>query len=199
MERHELQELHYITPICNVPSILQYGILSYARAARFQHQSVAMQEIQDRRAQVCVPGGRSLHEYANLYICGRNPMLYRRLGQHLTICVLFVSVDILDLPGVIISDSNASSDYVRFAAAPDGLRIVSRDRTFADDWRDDDLIMYYRKKAAKCAEVLVPDRVDPCFIRGAYVSCDQAKANFQALNIGLPVQVDRHLFFDVRA
>ncbi len=26
MERNELQVLHYITPICNVTSILQYGL-----------------------------------------------------------------------------------------------------------------------------------------------------------------------------
>ncbi len=71
MERHELQDLHYITPIGNVPSILQQGILSHAGASRLQHQSVAMQEMQDRRARVRVPGGRPLHEYANLYICAR--------------------------------------------------------------------------------------------------------------------------------
>ena len=50
MQRHELEELHYITPICNIPSILRHGILSHVRAARLLHQSVAMQVIQDRRA-----------------------------------------------------------------------------------------------------------------------------------------------------
>jgi len=45
MERHELEELHYITPICNISSILQYGILSHSRAERVLHESVAMQEI----------------------------------------------------------------------------------------------------------------------------------------------------------
>src|SRR5262249_21008928 len=62
-ERSELQELHYITPIDNVPSISQHGILSNVRAARLAHASVAMAEIQDRRSRVVVPGGRKLHEY----------------------------------------------------------------------------------------------------------------------------------------
>lgn len=195
MERHELQELHYITPICNIPSMLQHGILSHARAARLQHQSVAMQVIQDRRAQVRIPGGRPLHEYANLYICGRNPMLYKRLDQRTTICVLSVTPDVLDLQGVVVSDSNASSDYVRFAAAPDGLRIVDQAQTFAEYWTDQDPIQQWRKKAAKCAEVLVPDRVEPRFIRGAYVSCDQARQAVEALNTNLQATVNRHLFF----
>ena len=69
MQRDELQELHYITPICNVPSILQHGLLSHVRAAKHKHSSVAMAEIQDRRSEVRVPGGRRLHEYVNLYIC----------------------------------------------------------------------------------------------------------------------------------
>ncbi len=78
MERHELTELHYITPIGNVPSILRQGILSHIRLQRVEHESVAMEEIQDRRAKVIVPGGLKLHEYVNLYICARNPMMYKR-------------------------------------------------------------------------------------------------------------------------
>ena len=195
MERLELMELHYVTPICNIPSILQHGILSRVRASRLQHRSVAMQIIQDRRTRVRVPGGRPLHEYANLYICGRNPMLFKRLDQRETICVLSVSTDVLDLPGVIITDSNASSDYVRFAAAPEGLRIVNHDHTFAEYWTDQDIIQQWRKKAAKCAEVLVPGRVEPRFVRGVYVCSDEVGADVSALNTGLKVAVDRHLFF----
>lgn len=194
MERHELQELHYITPICNIPSILQHGILSHARAARHPHHSVAMQEIQVRRAQVRVPRGRLLHEYANLYICARNPMLYKLLNQRTTICVLSVTPAVLDLQGVVISDSNASSGYARFAQAPDGLRIVDQAQTFAEYWTDQDPIQQWRKKVAKCAEVLVPDRVEPRFIRGAYVSCDEARQAVEAFNTNLQVAVNRHLF-----
>ncbi|MBE3123498.1 MAG: DUF4433 domain-containing protein [Acidobacteria bacterium] len=195
MERDELQELHYITLICNVASIMQHGILSHVRAQGVEHQSVAMQEIQDRRAPKSVPRGRPLHEYANLYICGRNPMLYTRLDQREQICILAVSTDILDLPGVVITDRNAGKDLPRFGAAPEGLRIVNRDLTFAEFWTSPDVIEYRRRKGAKCAEVLIPDQVDPRFIRGAYVSCEQAKANIEALNTGLEVRIDEHLFF----
>lgn len=195
MERDELQELHYITPICNVPSIMQHGILSHVRAERLRHQSVAMQEVQDRRAPKSVPGGRPLHEYVNLYICGRNPMLYKRLDQREQICVLAVSTDVLDLPDVVITDRNAGADYPQFRPAPDGLAIVDRARTFADDWRHPNQIEYWQRKSAKCAEVLVPDRVDPRFVRSAYVSCEKTKVSLEALNTGLAVRIHKHLFF----
>jgi len=77
MRREELEELHYISPIVNVSSILTHGILSHRRASKLPHQSVAMPEIQDRRRKVQVPKARPLHEYVNLYICARNPMMYK--------------------------------------------------------------------------------------------------------------------------
>jgi len=181
MERNELEELHYITPICNLPSIMQHGILSHDRAKHLAPQSVAMREIQDRRAKVTVPRGKPLHQYANLYVCGRNPMLFKRLDQALQICILAVSTDVLDLPGVVITDRNAAGDYVQFRPAPDGLSIVNRELTFAEYWTSPDQIDYWRRKAAKCAEVLVPDKIAPRFIQRVYVSCEQAKRTLEAL------------------
>lgn len=198
MRRDELEELHYITPISNVPSICRFGILSYQRAEKVRHESVAMKEIQDRRRKVVVPGGqRRLHEYANLYLCARNPMLFKRRDQHAELCVLRVSPAVLDLSGVVVTDGNASASrqYVRFAAAPDGLSVVDKDLTFAEDWTDSDPIQYYRRKSAKCAEVLVPDRVPPSFLMGVYVSCEESLAQFNSLDVSLPAAINRRLFF----
>ncbi len=142
MRREELTELHYIAHMDNVQSIVRHGILLNRRAAKIPHTSVAMQHVQDRRAKVVVPGGRRLHEYANLYMCARNQVLFKRQDQHLDLCVLQVSTDVLDLPGVVVTDANASSDYVRFAAAPGGLSIVDRKATFAESWMDPNQIVY---------------------------------------------------------
>ncbi len=195
MKRSDLTELHYITPIANVPSILKLGILSHNRVKRIQHQSVAMNKIQDRRAKVSVPGGRKLHEYVNLYICARNPMMFKRKLQWKELCVLRVSPDVIDMPDVVVTDGNASGDYVRFCAAPKGLSIVNRDLTFADYWRDTDQIQYFRKKSAKCAEVLVPDKVGPEYITGAYVACQEALVEFEAQTTSISVVLNSHLFF----
>lgn len=195
MQRSELTELHYITPVANLPSILRLGILSHNRAENVDHQSVAMDEIQERRARVAVPSGRRLHDYVNLYICARNPMMYKRQAQYREICVLRISPDVIDLPGVVVTDGNASGDYVRFSAAPKGLAIVDRDWTFADDWRDPDSIQYFRRKAAKCAEVLVPDKVEPRYITGVYVACSEVQETLEGLAKGVAVEIHGHLFF----
>ncbi|MDY7018242.1 MAG: DUF4433 domain-containing protein [Nitrospirota bacterium] len=195
MERHELTELHYITPIANVPSILERGILSHNRAKPVRHESVAMNDIQDRRAKVIVPGGRKLHEYVNLYICARNPMMYKRQAQFKELCVLRVSPEVIDLPRVVVCDTNASSEYAKFKAAPGGLNIVNKEWTFAEYWTDPDQITEWKKKVAKCAEVLVPDKVAPHFITGAYVACPEAQAALEGLVKGVAVEINSHLFF----
>lgn len=196
MRREDLEELHFITPITNVRSILTRGILSHELARNTDHTSVALQQVQDKRARVTIPGGRRLHEYANLYICARNPMLYLRSSQHLALCVLRISTGILDFPGVIIADQNASSNYVRFGASPTALTLIDRDKVFAEYWtHPGDQIEEWRHKSAKCAEVLVPDRVLPQYIVGAYVSCKTSEQTLIEAAPSLPVTVNAHLFF----
>ena len=175
MKQANLHELHYITHIANLPSIVQRGLLSKRRAKPFGPKFIAMAEVQKIRENKVVPGARPLHEYVNLYFCARNPMLYKRKDRHERICILRVSPAVLNLPGAIIADGNAASGYTRFWPSPEGLAYVDEAIVFAEYWTDPDEIVAWRKKRIKCAEVLVPDRVGPKFILGVYVSCEQAK------------------------
>ena len=194
MERRDLDELHSIQPIANVPSILERGILSHNRARRVEHIDVAAPEVQDRRAEVVVPGGRRLHDYANLYFDARNPMMSRRRARHAELCVLRVSCDVLDLPGVVVTDGNASSGYIRFGAAADGLEFIDRELVFATWWTDADPFEQMRKKSARCAEVLVPHNVPAEYIMGAYV-CGHGPDGPPQLPPTLDVRHKRRLFF----
>lgn len=201
MDRANLTELHYIVAIANVESIAQHGILSHKQAAAHPHVDVSMAEIQDLRDKKVVPDvrltkQRKLHEYANLYLHARNPMMFKRRSQHAHLCVLRVDPAVLDLDGVVISDGNAASDYSRYEAAPGGLRYVDQDMTFARDWRDLDRYAYYEKKRRKCAEVLVPDVVDPRFIVGAYVSCSEGRTACTRASAPWPVTMNPDLFFE---
>jgi len=102
----------------------------------------------------------------------------------------------VDLPGVIVTDQNAASGHARFVAAPAGLLIVDKDMVYAEYWNHpDDQIASWRHKSVKCAEVLVPNRVDQNLIVGAYVSCEPARATLAAFAPQLPIQVDAHFFF----
>ena len=170
MNRSQITELYNIMLIANMPSVLKHGILSHNKIKDIPHESIAMPEIQERRQLRFVPGGRPLHDYANLYFHARNPMMYVRRNLHHSLCVLRISPEVLDLPNVVISDRKASTDYVRFAAATGGLSMVNYDLVFARDWNHENPIVKAEHKAVKCAEVLVPEKIDPKFIMGCYVS-----------------------------
>ena len=188
MEIERIKELHYISPIVTVPSIITHGILSHRRAEQLPHVDISMDEVQQRRSQKSVPGGKNLHEYANLYFDAHNPMLSRRRENNSDICILRVLPEVLYLPDVIITDRNASSDYVRFFNFPMGLQYVDEEKIYAQYWTDNDPFIYMEKKSKKCAEVLVPDKVDPAYIFAAYVYDENSKEKL--LNMGFGRQVD---------
>ncbi len=161
------------------------------------HQSVAMEEIQDRQKVKVVPGGRPLHEYVNLYFDARNPMLYRLVcSDHASLCVLRIDREVVKLPGVVLTDRNASSDYVRFSNFPDGLELINKDILFAQYWtHPQDPIEEMEHKSIKSAEVLVPDSIDASYILGACTSCTKACNFFQEKNDTIPVIINTYLFF----
>ena len=188
-------EFHCIMPLGNLPSVLQHGILSYERVAKLPHRSVAMQPVQDRRDQKQVPGGLKLHQYANLYFHARNPMMYVRQPEVPGLCVLRVSIDVLKLNGVAITDQNAASSYVRFYA-PQQWALLDFDDIYALDWNHpDDQIRHWRHKSRKCAEVLVPHVVEAQFILGAHVADTVVAAKAAALAPNLPLVLNPVLFF----
>ena len=188
-------EFHCIMPQDNVPSVLIHGILCHELASRLEHASVAMDAIQERRDKRKVPGGLRLHQYANLYFHARNPMMFKRRDHASVLCVLRVSTDILRLPGVVLTDQNASSDYARLLA-PDQWRHLHFDDIFALDWRHpDDPIASHRYRSRKCAEVLVPRRVPPSYLIGAYVVDDQARRALTNHGFSLSIRIDSQLFF----
>lgn len=196
MNRADVTELHYITAIANITSILQHGILSHTLADALTHDSVAMPEIQAIRQNKQIPGARRLHEYANLYFDAHNAMLSRVRGHNSTICVLRVDPGVLDLPGVIVTDRNAASSWVSFLPVEDGLRAIDRERLFARSWKHpEDMYDEMNHKSEKCSEVLVPNRVDAQFVFGAYVANQAASAAFQALGTRLPVRLRSDMFF----
>ena len=191
----KLAEFQNITPLANIPSILQNGILSHARAARLPHHSVALQAVQDKRDQKHIPGGLALHEYANVYFHARNPMMSKRRNEAHTLCVLRVSTEILKIPGAVITDQNAVSKYVKFSA-PDRLKFMNLEYVFAVTWKHpDDQIEEWRHSSAKCAEALIPGKIPPNYLLGAYVVNAAVREELRALGFALPIEIDADLFF----
>lgn len=197
MERDQLKELHYITHVENVASIWARGLVSHRRASRIKHRSVADLEVQDRRRGKRV-GERLLHEFVNLYMTARNPMLYKLAiadGLADELCVIRVSDRVIELPEVVVSDMNAASPYCRFYDAA-GLEHVDADRVFRHYWTDGDAVEQDRCKRAKCAEILIPDGVAPEHLTGIYVGTQSARRRLANNAGGLEVTVKADLFFN---
>jgi ssDNA thymidine ADP-ribosyltransferase, DarT len=198
MDRARIRELHYITDIANVASILDLGILSHRLAERIAHISVADEQVQAIRAAKRIWTGRSyrwLHEYANLYVHARNAMLYRLLKQGTgELTVLAVDPRVLDVEGVLVSDRNAAGP-ARFELVPEGLLHLDEEAVFAASWTASD-----DAKQRRCAEVLVPKGIDPAMVRRAYVpDVSAARQLLSSLTARrLPIEVRPPLFFNLR-
>jgi len=167
--------------------------------ALWQHRSVADPDIQDRRQRKRVPGGLFLHGYANLYMTARNPMLYLRArvdGLADELCVVRVAEAVLDLPDVVVTDMNAASPYCRFYAVAEGLEQVDAGRVFRRYWTDGDILEQERCKKAKCAEVLVPERVEPAHIEGIYAGTKAAQKTMGSLAPNFEITLNSELFFN---
>jgi ssDNA thymidine ADP-ribosyltransferase, DarT len=195
MLRSRVTEFHYIAPVANLGSIVTHGVLSHNLAARLPHVSVAADPVQDRRAQKRVPRGRPLHDYANLYFDARNAMMYMRKDGVVPLTVVRLDPAVLDVRDSVITNGNAASVYTSFSPSPSGLFRLDEDRVYADWWDDQNPLTKAAQKRARCAELLVPDRVEPRFILGCYVDHWNRRPECFVQSPGLPVEVNAHVFF----
>ena len=142
-----------------------------------------------------IPGGRKLHDYVNIYLNARNPMLYVLLDQQRELCILRIDKRVLQLRNAIVSDRNAARDWAKFEPAPDGLEMIDKEEVFALSWNHADPFEKDRLKGVMCAEVLVPDKVESSYIIGAYVSSQEAYDTLKGLCPDLDIRISRTLFF----
>lgn len=196
MERHEVRELHFITSITNLDSLLQRGILSHDRAERIPHTSCANEGVQDRRRRKRVPNGRRLHHYANLYFDARNPMMFvlTRSGRD-DLVVVRVSQEVLDIPDTVLTDGNAASEGTRFYPSPEGLANLDSSLIFARYWTDDNFWPVEEKKRARNAEVLVPDMVASSYVKGCYVDTREKRSYCRSVDRMPSVTMNTEIFF----
>jgi ssDNA thymidine ADP-ribosyltransferase, DarT len=198
--RSEVGELFYITHVANVGSILATGILSHNLATSRTHISVALNVIQEIRSRIAVSPTRMLHDHANLYLCGRGPMMsyvvhHNRIAD---VCVLRVTSEMLDLQDVVVSDGNASSKWTRFDTPAVGLPGIDVNRLHAEWWTHpgEPVVEKWEHARQKAAEVLVPEFVDRRRIIGAYAPTDGVAEALRAVMGPLDVTVARYPFFD---
>ncbi len=191
----EKKSVYNIQSIDNIPSVIQYGLLSFNHASKINHRSIAMSDVQNLRDNVIIPNGNSLHSYASAYFDPRNPMMYKRKNIAQTLCVLAIKTNVLDFEGTIISDGNAASEYSRFYSPLEGIDRLDFNLIYSQWWTDDDLYEKARRKRIKCAEILVPGKIDYEYIVGAIVVNEQAKLALEDKGFQKKIVVSPNVFF----
>lgn len=178
MRNSEIKALYYITHIDNLPSIFEKGILSHERIEKnhVQPERIYNTEIVNIRKEKRTPNQKSLWSYANLYFQPRNPMMYRVVHEKgvRDLAVLEVSENILQTPGIFITDGNAANAPTQFYPLIDGLKVLRRQRKILyNEWWNT-LDGSKRKIMAEC---LVPDSIRPEFINSVYVADEETRRN----------------------
>ena len=187
--------VYSIQAIENIPSILQYGILCHNDARRYQHISIALENVQKRRSYAIVPNGMALHQYANLYFDYYNPMLSRVRDQNHKICVLAIDCRILDTEGCVLTDRNAATEIVRFLDPATEMDQIDFDMVYAKFWNHPDEYEKRNHRAIKCAEALIPGKV-PCeYITSALVADENAQKRLTQLGFTKKIHIDASKFF----
>lgn len=202
MERADVDELHYIAHIDNLDSILEHGILCRYRAEQLPGglmKSIANPDILARRAKRSIPGRSPLDRYANLFFNARNAMLYSMpIKQGIPfqdITVLRVEPSVLCLPGVVITYINAAAKEIpSWHTVKEGLSLIDKEELFAKYWTHNNPIKEQCHRQRMMAEVLVPDKVPPKYIAGAYLYSNHTFSSLSKYE-QLDIEVFKYIFF----
>jgi O-acetyl-ADP-ribose deacetylase (regulator of RNase III) len=200
-KKAEISSLFYITHVENLPSILKHGILSHSQveAKKVPYKPIYDAGIVNNRKAKCTPAGKSLWDYANVYLQPRNPMMYRVVHEvsRKNLAVVAVRPDVLNGASVLLTDGNAASGPTSFYAVADGLKVIQNQWSViqAEYWRADN-----GSKRQIMAECLVPDMIQAEHILSVYVADAETKNRADELlgHSRVHVVPEPHMFFQPR-
>lgn len=197
----EISSLFYITHVENLPSIVKHGIFSHSQieARKIPYQAIYDSGIVSNRKEKKTSAGRSLWDYANVYLQPRNPMMYRVVHEksRKNLAVIAVTPDILNGVGVLLTDGNAANGPTRDYPVSEGLKVIRNQWSViqAEYWRPDD-----GSKRRIMAECLVPEMIQAEHIHSIYVADPDTQKRAEELlrPSRVPVVPEPHMFFHPR-
>lgn len=176
MAKREIDGLYYITHVDNITSILKRGILSHTaiESQGIRPSVIYNSSVINLRREKKIEG-KSLWDFANLYFQPRNAMLYSLIRSHFDhseLAILYIKKNILDRDDVFISNGNAAHQETRILPVREARQYFQKLKEQVDQewWNDRD-----GSKRKLMAECLVPDRINPEYIQGIYVSTPRVR------------------------
>jgi len=128
--------LYYLAPAKNIPSILEYGIMTKTAVETLEipYDDYSDQTVQTLRA------GKFLHEYVPLFLNTRNAMTFRYQKENRDFAILRLNSDLVTHYDCLVSDRIAAcSDAEIYALSEAALKkidieMVLSARNFYDNW-----------------------------------------------------------------
>ncbi|NMG14227.1 DUF4433 domain-containing protein [Aromatoleum bremense] len=181
--------LWHITHRNNLKTILSSGILSNSGAfSEFQPTDISNHEVQKWRDRVDPFYNRAVHDYAPLYINVRNPMLYVKKHVQNELCLIEVSLSLLESSEFVFTDGNAASRDTKFYKDVKDLAFLPWDVIRASYWND-----FPDGKRKRCSEVLVYPYVDPAHI--VRIHCASMETLGVAKSYNCDAVISKNMFF----
>lgn len=179
--------LFHLTDIHNLQSILENGLLSHSivHNLKVSQIDISNKSVNNRRTLI--------HNKVPLYFNPLNPM-NSVLRNNNNLIILELDKRILLLNGICFTDGNAASDDTHFYTSITDLKKLDWECINGKYWTD-----YFDGKRKRCAEVLVPHKIDPNMIIS--IHC-KSKSIFEkvnkltAQNRAIDIYLNKNLFFD---
>jgi hypothetical protein len=189
LEKWGIKSLWHMTHIRNIPSIKRSGLLSHKspKLKALNPVDISDPEVQRWRTRLDPCFGLALHDYVPFYINPRNPMLYRRKDIQRDICFIEVSLAALEGKDFLVSNGNAASSKTEFYDGIWGLQFLPWEVLRADFWTDFD-----DGKRKACSEILVPDAVDPKFIKAVHCHSSAGAGLLAQKGINAVISTDKY-------
>ncbi len=160
MKLEDVQELHHITRMLNVASIMRRGLLSSEKAQSRSTRSFGTVEIGEDRQQRRSPTGIPLTQYVHLLMNARGPMWQKHLLRlpldAATHVVIRVSPEVLGWSDTYVSAWNADIGERTFLPPQQSLALLDPEVIGSKWWNEDKEI-----ERQLMTQVIVPDKVAP--------------------------------------
>ncbi len=115
-EKYQVWAGYHMTHMDNLRPILQSGELRSYNLMRGQsYRNLANEDVQKGRSTISVSTSqRPLHDFVPLYLGFKTPMVAINQAHNEDLLFLRFSLDILSIPGSVVSDGNARSNASKF-------------------------------------------------------------------------------------
>lgn len=196
-----ISSLYHITPLENIPSILQYGLKchEYANKDGLLRYSCSDANVQDLRKDKFL-GGMNAYYYVPLFFSEKPPMLWNieHNKEHFGRVIVYICIggEIIGKKGIYFSDGNIASQSTKAYSNLSDLNKL--------DWEG--IRMWNPEKLGskeatriKSAEVLVPFVISPSWFQKVIVPDREAKAELESsVTESISIEIKPEFYFTVR-